>query len=310
MKISKPKFWEKKYNIISFLLFPISIILQLIIKIKMKISFPKGSSIPIISIGNIYLGGTGKTPLSISIAQALIANKKKPAIIRKYYSNHEDEQVLINESISCLYMADNRFDAINKAIREGCDIAILDDGFQDYSIKKDVNILCFNSNQLIGNGMTIPSGPLRESLNSIKKAQIIVINGEQNDIFEKKLLSIYKNIKIFYTSYKPLNIDRFANKQLFAFAGIGNPNNFFNLLKKNGLNIKKNISFPDHYEFTKFELQNLVDESLKKNLELITTEKDYCRIKKFGFNEINYLQNELHIPKKRDLMNQILKIYD
>ena len=223
---------------------------------------------------------------------------------------HEDEQVLINESISCLYMADNRFDAINKAIREGCDIAILDDGFQDYSIKKDLNILCFNSNQLIGNGMTIPSGPLRESLNSIKKAQIIVINGEQNDIFEKKLLSIYKNIKIFYTSYKPLNIDRFANKQLFAFAGIGNPNNFFNLLKKNGLNIKKNISFPDHYEFTKFELQNLVDESLKKNLELITTEKDYCRIKKFGFNEINYLQNELHIPKKSDLMNQILKIYD
>lgn len=307
MKVLKPKFWNKKYNIISLTLFPISLILQLLIKIKIKIFFPKKTPIPIICVGNIYLGGTGKTPLCILIAKSLMANKKKPAIIRKYYAIHEDEQILINQSIGFLYMAKKRFEAINKAVHDNRDVAILDDGFQDYTIKKDINILCFNSNQLIGNGMTIPSGPLRENLSAIKRAKMVVINGKQNDNFEKKLLSISKNIKIFYSSYKPLNIEEFKNKQLFAFAGIGNPNNFFKLLKDNGLDIKKYASFPDHYDFSKLELQNLIDKSSKYNLELITTEKDYCRIKKFGFNEIKCLKIELNIEKREDLVTQILK---
>ncbi len=306
MKILKPKFWDIKNNPISLLLIPISFFLQLLMIIKKKITFKHSFKIPIICIGNIYIGGTGKTPLAIKIAQELIKHDKKPAIIKKYYANHFDEHNLINNNLDCLFLDRLRSEAINKAEKKNYDIAILDDGFQDYSIKKDMNILCFNSNQLIGNGMTLPSGPLRENMNAIKKTQIVLINGNKNEPFEKKILNISNKVKIFYSKYLATNIEDFKNKKLFAFAGIGNPNNFFKLLNENNLDVRKQLTFPDHYEFSKSEIQKMIDESLKNNLELITTEKDYFRIKIYGFKYIKFIKLKLEILEKDKLINQIL----
>jgi len=306
MKIPKPKFWEEKNNPISLLLLPISFFLQLLIIIKKKLTFKHSFKIPIICIGNIYIGGTGKTPLSIMIAQELIKHKKKPAIIKKYYSEHIDEHNLINNSLNCLFLDKKRSKAINNAEKKQHDIAILDDGFQDYSIKKNLNILCFNSNQLIGNGMTLPSGPLRENINAIKKTQIVLINGNKNELFEKKILNISNKVKIFYSKYLPENIEKFKNKKLFAFSGIGNPNNFFKLLTENNLNVNKCLAFPDHYEFSKSEIQKMIDESLKNKFELVTTEKDYFRIKNYGFKYIKFIKIKLEILEKDKLINQIL----
>ena len=154
--------------------------------------------------------------------------------------------------------------------------------------------------------MTLPSGPLREKLDSINKAKIIVINGEKNAAFEAKILNISNKTNIFYSEYVPSNIDQFKGKMLFAFAGIGNPNNFFDLLRKNNLNVKKTLAFPDHYEFSKSELQRITDQSIKDNLELVTTEKDYLRIKKFNFKNIKYLKVKLNILEKERLKNKIL----
>ena len=306
MKILKPKFWDIKNNPISLLLIPISFFLQLLMIIKKRITFKHSFKIPIICIGNIYIGGTGKTPLAIKIAQELIKHDKKPAIIKKYYANHFDEHNLINNNLDCLFLDRLRSEAINKAEKKNYDIAILDDGFQDYSIKKDMNILCFNSNQLIGNGMTLPSGPLRENMNAIKKTQIVLINGNKNELFEKKILNISNKVKIFYSKYLATNIEDFKNKKLFAFAGIGNPNNFFKLLNENNLDVRKQLTFPDHYEFSKSEIQKMIDESLKNNLELITTEKDYFRIKSYGFKYIKFIKLKLEILEKDKLINQIL----
>ena len=306
MKITKPKFWEKEKNPISLLLLPFSFFLQLLIIIKKIFTFKHSFKIPVICVGNIYVGGTGKTPLSIMIAQELIKHKKKPAIIKKYYSEHIDEHNLINNSLDCLFLDKQRSKAINHAENKQYDIAILDDGFQDYSIKKNLNILCFNSNQLIGNGMTLPSGPLRESINAIKRTQIVVINGNKNELFEKKISSISNKVKIFYSRYLPKNVEEFKNKKLFAFAGVGNPSNFFKLLSDNNLNVHKKLSFPDHYKFSKSEIQKMIDESLKNNLELVTTEKDYFRIKHYGFQHIKFLKIKLEILEKDKLINQIL----
>jgi len=306
MKILKPKFWEKNNNLISLLLLPVSFFLQLLIIIKKKLTSEHSFKIPVICIGNIYLGGTGKTPLSVLIAKELRKHNKKPAIIKKYYSEHVDEHNLINNSLDCLFLNKQRSKAINIAEKEQYDVAILDDGFQDYSIKKNLNILCFNSNQLIGNGMTLPSGPLRESINAIKKTQIVLINGNKNELFEKKILSVSNKVKIFYSKYIPTNIEEFKNKKLFAFAGIGNPNNFFKLLTENNLSVHKKVSFPDHYEFSKSEIQKMIDESLKNNFQLITTEKDYFRIRNYGFKNIKFLKITLEILEKDKLINQIL----
>ena len=111
---------------------------------------------------------------------------KKPVIIKKFYKEHIDEHLLIKKRGVPLIVNDDRTSSIKLAEKE-FDIAILDDGFQDYQIKKDLSILCFHSKQLIGNGFVFPSGPLRENLNAIKRAQIVIINGEENLEFETKL---------------------------------------------------------------------------------------------------------------------------
>ena len=105
-------------------------------------------------------------------------------------------------------------------------------GFQDFSINKNLSIVCFNEKQWIGNGLVIPSGPLREDLSALKRADCVIINGEKNIDIESKILNKNKEVKIFYIKYKGQNIGEFKNKKVSAFAGIGNPENFFNLLKE------------------------------------------------------------------------------
>ena len=137
-------------------------------------------------MGNIYIGGTGKTPSAIFLAHELKKIGKNPVIVKKYYKNQKDEQSLIKKYFNNLILNKKRSDAIYEAERKGFDSVILDDGFQDFNIKKDLNIICFNQNQLIGNGFILPSGPLRQSLNSLNDAEIILINGNKDVEFEKK----------------------------------------------------------------------------------------------------------------------------
>ena len=129
------------------------------------------------------------------------------------------------------------------AISQKYEVAILDDGMQDYSIYKDLNIVCFNSNQPVEMGSTIPSGPLRENLKAINKCDIAMINGKPNLAFEKKLLNINDNIKIYYSRYNLVNKEFLKEYNYLAFAGIGNPENFFNLLEKEGINVKNVYRF-------------------------------------------------------------------
>ena len=308
MKFFKPKFWEANGSLLfSILLFPISILIQIIFYIKSNIAKEYSFSVPVICVGNIYLGGTGKTPLSIKISELLENLKKKPAIIKKEYDDQIDEISLINKKTNNLFTDKSRKNAVKKAIKNSFDVVILDDGFQDYTIKKDINILCFNEKQLAGNEFTIPSGPLRERLVAIKKAKIIFINGEYNEEFEAKLKNLSKNVVIFYSKYIPSNSKFFDNKNLLAFAGIGNPNNFFNLLSKYDLNVVKKISFPDHYKYSKKDMNNIFNIAKKNNLELITTEKDFHRLKTLGYHDINYLSLKLEINNENSFIEELKK---
>ena len=307
MKFLKPKFWESRNNILAILLRPISFLFYFLTVLRKSFITPRKFKIPIICVGNIYVGGTGKTPVSIMIANILKTNNKNPAIIKKYYKDHEDEHKLINNITNSLILNKNRVTAVEKAERENFDVGILDDGFQDHTIKKTLNIICFNNRQLIGNGLVLPAGPLRERLSSLERAQIVIINGEKNKIFEEKILNISKNIKIFYSEYLPINIEQFKNKKLFAFAGIGNPNNFFELLSKYNLNVQKKISFPDHYEFKKKEIEQITRDAVNNNLDLITTEKDFYRVKDYGFKDLRYLKVDLKIEEKNKFITEVLK---
>ena len=281
MILIKPKFWDEKIGFFSICLFPFSLIFLFLIFLRKKFAKVKEFKIPIICIGNIYIGGTGKTPTSIFLAKELFKIGKNPAILRKYYKNHNDEYKLIKDNFKNLIINTNRIDALKKLEKSNFDIAILDDGLQDYRIKKDLSIVCFHHNQLIGNGLTLPAGPLRENLYVLKNADIVIINGNKNKNFEEKILNINQKLEIFYSHYQPINIERFENKKLLAIAGIGNPENFFQLMKNNKLNVEKKLIFPDHYRFSKYEIQNIMDEAESKNYQIVMTEKDYFKIKDY-----------------------------
>jgi len=310
MKLNKPKFWDTKPSFAAYLLYPFTLMVILIIFLKKIFTKKFQFNIKVICIGNIYIGGTGKTPVSIYIANELKALGKNPVILRKFYKEHRDEHNLIRESFKNLILNVSRVAGILEAEKMNYDTVILDDGYQDYKIKKDLNILCFNQSQLIGNGFILPSGPLRESLNSLREAKIILINGQKDVKFENKILNINNNLEIFYTSYKPLNIDQFKNKKLLAVAGIGNPKNFFQLLSKNGLIVEKTLIYPDHHEFTKTEILNIIEQADNNNNQIIMTKKDYFKIKDFKLDKIKYLKVSLEINEKAKLIRTISKLYD
>ena len=308
MKFFKPKFWDKnKISLFSILLFPIALLLKLLIFFKKLFSKKYQFSIPVICVGNIYLGGTGKTPLCIEIFSILKDLNMNPAFIRKKYDSFQDE-VNLQKQIGPIYQSKKRVEALKEAIQNKANVAILDDGFQDFSINKNLSVICFNEKQWVGNGLVIPSGPLREGLSALKRANCVIINGKKNIDIENEIFSQNKKIKIFYTKYKPQNINEFKNNKVVAFAGIGNPENFFNLLRDNKIDLVEEIKFPDHHKYSENELENLFDKAKKHSAVLLTTEKDYFRISESYKQNIKCLKIEVEIESRNQFIEEIKKI--
>ena len=306
MNFKKPKFWDHSgLSFWSIILYPFSLLFlfaSLVIRIlKIQKKFP----IPIICVGNIYVGGTGKTPLTKEIFQITKSLGKNPAFIKKYYSYLDDEINMLQKTGKTFFL-NRRKDSIEALIKNGYNLAILDDGFQDLSIYKNFNIVCFNQKQWIGNHFVIPAGPLREKLSALKRADCILINGNKDTKIENQIYKVNKSAKIFYSKYKALDIDRFKEKKICAFAGIGNPSNFFELLKENNLNLVNKFSFSDHHDYSYTEIENMVKKF--NDCILLTTEKDYCRIPLDsilkGF-KIEYLKIRLEIENKDNFIKLI-----
>ena len=305
MNLNKPAFWDSKQaSLWAILLLPITALYRLILTIRRLITNTKKFNIKTICIGNIYLGGTGKTPLVIKIA-SLLQDKFNLVIIKKEYSDQKDEISLLQNNCKVISHK-SRTSALEQAIKENYNLAIMDDGFQDEKIKKDISILCFNSAQSVGNGFVIPSGPLRESLDRIKFSDIVCINGDSNPELEKKIKFFKRDIKIFYSTYHLLNSDYFENKNYFMFSGIGNNINFLNLLKKNKISIANYKFFPDHYEYSDLDIAELKNYALKNKLHLLTTEKDYLRLGEKNKENIEYCKLQLTIDNEEELVKKIV----
>ena len=308
MLLIKPKFWDYKHiSLLSFILIPLSLIVRGYNYLKFRKSKKLKFNIPIICIGNIYLGGTGKTPIAIEIFKILKKIKKKPAFIKKHYYNQLDELKLLKK-YGNVFANKSRTTAIKSLINNKKKIAILDDGLQENKIYYDFSIVCFNEKQWIGNGQLIPAGPLRESLNSLIKYNYVFINGKKNKKIEKKIFSLNPNIKIFYFKYKLINIKRLISKKIIAFAGIGNPDNFFDLLKKNKLSLLKTFTFPDHYTYTDKDIIKLKKIAKNNKATLITTEKDFIRLNSKNKKTINPVKINLIINDKELLIKKLKKI--
>jgi len=305
MKIKRPLFFES-LNIISIILIPLTLV-TIIINILKKIKSKKKFKIKSICVGNIYIGGTGKTPLAIKIND-LLRKKFKSVFIKKKYSDQKDEQNLLRKKgkLICLKHRDK---ALKIAVQKNYEVAIIDDGLQDKNINYNISIVCFNSSEEIGNGLLLPSGPLRESIKELKNYDAVFLNGEKkNNKFSKKIKKINKNIKIFHANYIPTNLNKFdLKKNYLLFCGLGNPDEFERTLNKYKFKIKEKFIFPDHYNLSNNEINNLKKIAIGKKLDIITTEKDYLRLSNSNKKSIKFLKIELHILENIKFINFLNK---
>lgn len=310
-----PKFWNDK-GIKSTLLLPIGWIYSCLTSIRIKISTPRSVDIPVICVGNLTAGGTGKTPVSIYLGKLLKSLGYNPFYLSRGYGGRlqnvlvspihnakdvGDEPLLLAKHAPVMINA-NRYQGAVNAQKQGADIIIMDDGFQNPSLKKDISFIVVDGKIGFGNNRPIPSGPLRETLSAgIKRADALIILG--ND--DKNIKNLFTTLS-FTGSVVPEEID-LTNKNVVAFAGIGRPEKFYDSLKQRGANIIKTIDFPDHHYYTDEELQEIIKTAKSYNAEIYTTTKDLVKIPQYFHTEIKPLNIDIQWNNEDKLVSFIRK---
>jgi tetraacyldisaccharide 4'-kinase len=304
MKLKKPKFWDyKNKNFLSILLLPFTI--PILVK-KFFLNQKKfyTDKIKTICVGNIYLGGTGKTPISIKLDQILKDLNYKTTFIKKYYPNQIDEQKLLKIN-STLFCSRNRIESLKDAVDKNFEIAIFDDGLQDSKIKYDITFVCFNISNWIGNGQLLPAGPLREKIISLKKYNAVFLNGngENTEIIKSKILEVSNSIKIFETKYQILNSNELnRDRNYVIFSGIGNPSSFEKTLKNDNFKVIKSLHYPDHYNFSSKDILEIKKIAKSLDANILTTEKDFLRLEEYESKDIEYIKIELLVNEEEKLV--------
>ena len=311
MILKKPKFWDfKKPNFFAYLLYPFTIFIEIHNIISTAIPKKKFTEIKTICVGNLYIGGTGKTPTSLFLYNLLKKNNINPVIAKKFYKNQIDEQKFLKDNSNFISLSD-REEIVKKAIEMKFDTIIFDDGLQEKWINYDIKFACFDSEKWIGNGHLIPSGPLREKMNALKNYHGIFsksVNDDSNlDYIYNKIREINPNIEVFESNIEIKNISKFnIDKNYIIFSGIGNPDSFKKLLLKNKFKIIEEITFPDHYNYQDKDILKIIDKANSNNAEIITTEKDFKRIPQNFKEKISFLEINMKIKDENKLV-QFLK---
>lgn len=312
-----PPHWNSK-NLISGLLLPLGWLYNLATKLNIRFKHSNQVDKKVICIGNLTAGGTGKTPVAISIASILQNLGHRPFFVSRGYGGslknvlvdsqkHKafevgDEPLLLSKQAPVI-VNPLRYQGALKAIELGADTIIMDDGFQNPGLKKDLSFLVFDGGFGYGNGRPIPSGPLRESLNDgLKRAQAIIIIGEDKHNLKQEFhfLPIFQG----YISPKPIKT---TNHKAIAFAGIGRPEKFYHSMRTLGFDLVETIDFPDHHQYSIKELEQLISQAQAKNALLYTTSKDYVKIPSILQSQFKVLEIEITWQEKSALVDFIKK---
>ena len=312
------KIW-KSNNFLNLLLFPFSILYYLSFVIYKISNKEKKCNIPVLCVGNITLGGAGKTPTVIEMRQILTKNFKKifvltrgykgtakgPLIVSKDHSFHEvGEESLLHSHFGLTCVSKKKFLGAKFCESQGGNLIIMDDGLQSIDIKKDCKVLVIDSDYGFGNKNIFPSGPLREPISSgIKNCDLILIIGNNSNIFEKNMIPKQK----VFMAKKEISIESCKNKNLFVFSALGNNTNFHNSLLHSGFTIKRIKSFSDHYIFKKNDILSILNLAKKENLTVVCTKKDYIKVPEEFKNKITPVNLNLKIEKKKKFEKRVLE---
>ena len=306
--IRSPKFWYKN-NLISQIFVPISFIWILIDFLKRKFSNPYKSKLKIICVGNVNVGGSGKTPLCIYLFRHLKELNFNPIFLSSGYGGENLGPILVNKYKEINFFGDesillskhgptivskNRYKGIKLIEKEfgEHDIVIMDDGLQNYELYKDLNLLAIDRKMLFGNQRCLPAGPLRQTIETcMKQIDAIIFTGNKS----KENLS-FSFLKIKFETYISANYKKLSMKNNYmAFCGLADNEKFFDTLKNIGLKVLKNINFYDHARYSDTIVEKLIKEAKQQKLRLITTEKDMVKIKKKYHKFIDILPIEINM---------------
>ena len=308
--LKAPKFWYlKRDTYLSNSLYPFSLLFRLGTKLRALVIKEKVSELPIICIGNIVVGGAGKTPVSLKIGKMLIKAGYRPHFVSKGYAGIEknnalvekwhspksvgDESILLSE-IAPTWVGTDRNKSFSLAKDAGADCIIMDDGFQNPTIKKDFSIIVIDGKQGFGNNNVLPAGPLRESIRrGLKRANAVIIVGKDNNKINKLIPSEIPCFEAKFDVSK--NNEIFKGKNITAFAGIAYPRKFFDTLEDQGAKVLKKITFADHHIYNENDLLKLVEIANTNKSILVTTKKDFIRIPENYRTIVHKLEGEIII---------------
>ncbi len=315
--LKAPRFWYKKNDtFISNSLYPLSLLFRFGTKLRNTISKKSFSALPVICIGNIVVGGAGKTPVAIKLGTLLKKKGYKPHFVSKGYGGIETNNTLVKEWHSAQSVGDeslllsevaptwigrDRNKSFILAKEHGADCIIMDDGFQNPTLQKDFSIIVINGEQGFGNKRVIPSGPLRESISrGISRANLIIVIGEIVSDIKKK---IPKTVPLIHANFQISKDNKiYKNQKVTAFAGIAYPDKFYNSLIEQGAILEKKISYPDHHIFDENDMLNLAETANITKSILVTTKKDFVRIPKSYRSLVSALDGEIEFEDERLLI--------
>ncbi|HFL8824218.1 MAG TPA: tetraacyldisaccharide 4'-kinase [Candidatus Azoamicus sp. OHIO1] len=316
------KIWYKKQHP---LLVKISQISNILIEIRKRFYLlfnilKKKTKIPIIIVGNINVGGTGKTPFVIHLTLLFKKIGFKPAIISRGYKRKNkyiksvknnskvdmvgDEPLLIFKKTHCPTIVGKKREISIKYLLNNykIDIIICDDGLQYYKLQRNIEIIIVDGNRYFGNELCIPFGPLREPISRLNYTDIVVLNEINNkkQLYKKFKMRFNYNSIININNKKNKKIKHLKNKFVYLVAGICNPNKFIIMIKKKKIKILKKYIYPDHYKY------NIEDFIFEKKIPIVTTEKDAIKCTHFKNKFIWAIP--INISLNKNLTHCIFKI--
>ena len=295
----EPNFWKARRDggssFLAGLLAPAAYIWGAAGRIQRHYATPEKAAVPIICIGNLTVGGTGKTPIALTLAERLIHSGEVVHFLTRGYGGSEhgplqvdlqrdtaanvgDEPLLLAE-IAPTWVARDRAEGAAAAARAGARLIIMDDGFQNPSLEKDFSLIIVDAAVGLGNAKLVPAGPLRERVaDAVKRADAVMIVGRGHAADRMAARAASSALPVFRAILRAVNPPNLDGKFVYAFSGIGRPAKFYATLNELHAVLVGTKDFADHHMFTEAEAQRLLITARDKNAMLVTTEKDRARL--------------------------------
>jgi tetraacyldisaccharide 4'-kinase len=292
----EPRFWWGEPGIVSALLAPFGALYGSAAASRMRRAGQR-AAVPVICIGNFTLGGTGKTPAAIAVAELLKREGRKPALLTRGYGGSAsgpvvvdpqrhmaaevgDEALLLAQAAPTIVSRD-RVAGAQMAEAQGADVVVMDDGLQNPSLAKDLTIALVDARRGIGNGNVFPAGPLRAPLDiQLDQCDAVLVVGDGSKAAAIAMKTQQRGLAVFHGALQPdeTAIAALSARPVLALAGIGDPEKFFATLRAAGVDVKSTRAFPDHHRFTAEEAGELIMQAERDGLRLVTTAKDHARM--------------------------------